>query len=839
MAMSTQTKNVLLMGLVLASLLALAWSAPVKGGDWASFTLNNNNSRYQANSTINASNIAGLAQKWQVKASDVSSTPIVVNGSVYFSDWNGSIYSVNVLTGNVNWHSTVKLTVTSTPAVANGMVFVAYGPFCEPKCRPAVVALSQKTGNVVWNNYLPTTMNELYASPIIYNGMLYVGVAGDYDTIENSSFARGQIYALNESTGHLIWTFNTTIPGGNGGDGIWGSVAIDPKLNSIYFATGNPYLNASGANTLYGYAILSVNASNGRLNWYRQVFNNTKLGMDNDFGSTPNLFNLTYKGKSYYAVGVGNKNGIYYILDRTNGKFIENISVGTESYGGIIGLAGVLNQNTADPELFIPAFYNTSVNGDQGGIVKAVFPATNTVAWAFRTPGDIIGSVSLVPGAVLVGDNLSNFYALNITNGAVLYHKNFDSGILAGITPAEGYIFVPLSSDTNITQSLSNHAYGVVALSISGGGGSSTTTTTTTSVPTTTTTPTTTIPSSCSGTPSLALIPNPANPSSVVTAAVSGLSGCSGITITIKDYEGCTSGATIATFIGNITGGITVFESPGSDGQYGYYACVNSLTSAKAILTVSAVTTTIPTTSTTTTTLTTTSATTSTALSSTTTLSTTTIPAGSCSGTPILTIGPNPAPPSDQVSAGVSGLTNCNGNTITIKDYEGCTSGATIATFISASTGGLVNFTDPTADGSYGYYACVNGKNSTKYVLTVAPSTGTSTTTTTVSTTTTSTTPTTTIPGSCSGTPSLALSPNPAGTSSTVNATVSGLSGCSGMTITIKDYEGCSSGATIGLFIGTGTGGSLDFTSPSADGSYGYYACADNQTSTKTILTVN
>jgi YVTN family beta-propeller protein len=120
---------------------------------------------------------------------------------------------------------------------------------------------------------------------------------------------------------------------------------------------------------------------------------------------------------------------------------------------------------------------------------------------------------------------------------------------------------------------------------------------------------------------------------------------------------------------------------------------------------------------------------------------TTTIPASSCSGTPNLIIGPNPAPPSDEVSAGVTGLSNCNGYTVTIKDYLGCTSGATIASFTSNSTGGLVNFEDPSADGQYGYYACVNGQSSSEYVLTVAPFTGT-----TVSTTSTTIASTTTIP---------------------------------------------------------------------------------------------
>jgi hypothetical protein len=55
---------------------------------------------------------------------------------------------------------------------------------------------------------------------------------------------------------------------------------------------------------------------------------------------------------------------------------------------------------------------------------------------------------------------------------------------------------------------------------------------------------------------------------------------------------------------------------------------------------------------------------------------------------------------------------------VTIKDYLGCTTGATITTFVGGATGGSVFFTSPGAVGKYGYFACVNGKSSTKAVLT-------------------------------------------------------------------------------------------------------------------------
>jgi len=126
---------------------------------------------------------------------------------------------------------------------------------------------------------------------------------------------------------------------------------------------------------------------------------------------------------------------------------------------------------------------------------------------------------------------------------------------------------------------------------------------------------------------------------------------------------------------------------------------------------------------------------------------------------------------------------------------------------------------------------------STAPTTTIPPtSTSTTTSTTTLSTT---TAPTTTISSSCSGTPSLTLSPTTAAKSSIVKATVSGMSGCGGATITIKDYEGCTSGVTLGSFTSNGVGGNVNLISPSANGTYGYYACINSMNSTKDILTVN
>ena len=440
-------KDAFLIVIILASILALAQAAPVKGGDWTSFTLNNNNTRYQSNSTINASNVGGLSQNWFINAHDpVTSTPMVQEGNVYFSDWGGNVYSANILTGNLNWRINLGQPISSTPLVYNGIVYIGQGPGNGPT---VVYALSQATGSILWSTTLKTTSKSIYGSPIIYKNLLYIGVSADTNDNETNDSTVGSIFALNAITGKVVWNFITMI-GNTGGDGVWGSVVVDPNLNSIYFGTSNPYINVPNANTLYGYSIMSLNATNGRLNWYYQVYNSITIGQDRDFGSTPNLFTMSVGGVTYNAVGLGNKDGKYYIFNRVNGALLKTYTVGLGDIVGILGLAGVIYPNGPNnPELFIPSHYDSANSSGEGGTLEALYPSNGVVAWKFFTPGTLIGSVAVVPGAVLFGDDLGNLYALSTSDGTLLFQTKFNNSIEGGITAAEGYVLVPTSFGTS------------------------------------------------------------------------------------------------------------------------------------------------------------------------------------------------------------------------------------------------------------------------------------------------------------------------------------------------------------------------------------------------------
>jgi polyvinyl alcohol dehydrogenase (cytochrome) len=403
------------------------------GGDWTSFTYDYNDSRYNAASNVTASNIPSLKLAWHIPSGyAVTSQPLVLNERVYYADWGGNVICANIVTGSVIWKTNLGAPISSTVALSGGDVYVALSPFGHKE----VYALNQATGNIIWHTPLPSTMTSVWASPIIYNGLLYIGTSGSAGN-NGQTKQKGELFALNAATGGIVWKF-LAMTGTSGGAPIWGSVVIDASTGLLFIGTGDARTNS--ASSLYSYSILALSASSGTLVWYYRAYTSKATGHDWDFGSSANLFSVKIGGTVYQAVGLGAKDGNYYVLNRANGNLLEKYSVviGSNS-GGIFGLAAVYDGGDGNhPEIFI-AGANSATNT---GLVSAYLPSNDTAAWSFASIGRLEGSVTLVPGAVLFGSVTGNLYALSSMSGSVLFSTTIPYQIGGGVTVAEGHVLV-------------------------------------------------------------------------------------------------------------------------------------------------------------------------------------------------------------------------------------------------------------------------------------------------------------------------------------------------------------------------------------------------------------
>lgn len=124
--------------------------------------------------------------KWKFKTDgEIRSSPIVVNGTVYFGSMDKYFYAVNSETGEEVWRFSAESKIRSSPAMANGVVyFGSHGGW--------LYAINGETGDEEWRF---KAEDVIISSPVVAEGIVYFG---SFDTY---------LYAIDYMTGRQKWKF--------------------------------------------------------------------------------------------------------------------------------------------------------------------------------------------------------------------------------------------------------------------------------------------------------------------------------------------------------------------------------------------------------------------------------------------------------------------------------------------------------------------------------------------------------------------------------------------------------------------------------------------------------
>src|SRR5947207_555573 len=170
------------------------------------------------------------------------------------------------------------------------------------------------------------------------------GVRGTHETtplvvddIMYLTAPQNHAYAIDVRSGRRAGRFYT-IPGegepGNdtwkgdswkrGGAPTWVTGTYDPELNTLYWGTGNPGPQMYGANrlgdNLYSDSLVALDPDTGKRKWHFQFTPHDTH--DWDSVHVPVLIDEVIDGKQRKLVAVANRNGFFYLLDRTDGKYL-------------------------------------------------------------------------------------------------------------------------------------------------------------------------------------------------------------------------------------------------------------------------------------------------------------------------------------------------------------------------------------------------------------------------------------------------------------------------------------------------------------------------------------
>ena len=295
--------------------------------------------RHAVGAQITPANVKNLRAVWNLSldnSANASSQPLIIDGTMYVATHSHSM-AVDPLSGRTKWKTAIDVPADVAGYLCCGIHsrgFAALdGVLYRTTIDAHIVALSMKDGKQLWK-VKAADYKEGYSmthAPLIAGGVLITGISGGEYGI------RGFVAGWDLKTGERKWTrYTTAMPGDKGGDTwkpgmadkggapTWLTGSYDPELDLIYWGTGNgsPWNPATrGGDSLYICSVLAIRPSTGELVWHYQF----SPGDPYDYDGTNELVlaDLPIGGKPTKVLMQANRNGYFYVLDRTNGKFIS------------------------------------------------------------------------------------------------------------------------------------------------------------------------------------------------------------------------------------------------------------------------------------------------------------------------------------------------------------------------------------------------------------------------------------------------------------------------------------------------------------------------------------
>lgn len=305
-----------------------------KSGEWPGYNGTPSGNRHSPLTQISLSNVTQLKTAWSYSMphSNLQTTPIVADGIMYLAAPN-QVCALDSSTGREIWcYERRRVDGRKPSAVQRGAALLGDRIFFASD-DAHLVALNRLTGALLWQVFMPESKGDFSATgaPMVVGDLVIAGIAGGDTPL------RGFLAAYKATTGEQVWRF-WTIPKrgepasdtwvGNaievGGGATWLTGSYDPQSDTLYWPTGNPYPDTDGSerggDNLYSDCVVALDAKTGKLKWHFQ-FTPHDL-WDWDATEPLVLVDAPFKGRPRKLLVQANRNGFFYVLDRTTGEFL-------------------------------------------------------------------------------------------------------------------------------------------------------------------------------------------------------------------------------------------------------------------------------------------------------------------------------------------------------------------------------------------------------------------------------------------------------------------------------------------------------------------------------------
>lgn len=484
---------------------------------WTTFNGDYTGQRYSTLTQITPENVGQLAQQWTFKISSVGAqrgapepiikcTPLLVNGVLYITIPD-HVWALDARTGKEIWHYDWADKGGHLVGQRGVGIWKSKLYFLTPDNW--LLALDAGTGKELWRKHFADERKQYFAtsSPLIIRNHVVVGVGGDAMDMP------GFLDSFDPETGDLQWTWWTTPRKGDpalktwpsaatsehGGGMTWMPGTYDPKLNLIYWGTGNtnPVFAGQGrpGANLWTESIVAIDVDTGKLKWYFQVSPHDTHDFDNT--TAPILFDKVVDGKPRKLLAQAARDGYFVTLDRVTGKYLvvkpyvpldwssglspsgEPIPIPDKdpSVGGSINIVNATNWQAPSFSPKTGLYYVNSVEGKSiyylvddsdkpsgyGGtgsqighserVLNAIDPLTGKAVWKHVYPNlnnapTTVGPSILTTASnlLITGDDQKNLIIYTADKGQMLWHKevtlNESSGEITYMLDGKQWILI-------------------------------------------------------------------------------------------------------------------------------------------------------------------------------------------------------------------------------------------------------------------------------------------------------------------------------------------------------------------------------------------------------------
>lgn len=314
-------------------------NAAEEPGNWLTYNGTYDGQHYSGLDQINLENVGELELKWAYQAQSLEkfeSTPLVVDGVMYTVEMPNNVIALDAVSGRQFWkyeHVIESFKNACCGSVNRGLAILGETLYMGT-IDGQLVALDAKSGAVRFAKQLvdPTGGYSLTTAPLVVKNKIVLGTAGGEYGI------RGWIGAFDPEDGHELWKFNT-IPGPGepghetwendawktGGGSIWLTGSYDADLDLMYWGVGNPApdwnADVRPGDNLYTDSVVALDPDDGTLKWHFQFTPHDRW--DWDAVQIPVLVDREWEGEMRKLMLWGNRNGFFYVLDRTDGEFLS------------------------------------------------------------------------------------------------------------------------------------------------------------------------------------------------------------------------------------------------------------------------------------------------------------------------------------------------------------------------------------------------------------------------------------------------------------------------------------------------------------------------------------